>query len=153
LLSQLEHKNIVRYVGHSFRDSNINIFLELMAGGSISSLLKKYGSFNERLIQIYTNQILQGLEYLHINNIVHRDIKGGNVLVDKNGTCKLADFGNSKRLYSELEDDNQIKGTAHWMAPEVIKQNKYGRYSDIWSLGCTIIEMATGSPPWSQYKN
>jgi serine/threonine protein kinase len=97
---------------------------------------------------VYTKQILEGLEYLHVNNIVHRDIKGSNVLVDRNGVCKLADFGNSKRLYC-TKNDNQIKGTAHWMAPEVIKQLKYGRFSDIWSLGCTIIEMATGSPPWS----
>ena len=63
---------------------------------------------------------MEGLEYLHLNNIVHRDIKGANVLVDRNGICKLADFGNSKRLYSE-GNDKEIKGTAHWMAPEVIK--------------------------------
>jgi mitogen-activated protein kinase kinase kinase 3 len=130
----------------------LHIFLEYVAGGSLQSLIKKYGYLNERLIQIYTRQILEGLEYLHMNKIVHRDIKGANVLVDINGTCKLADFGNSKRLYS-TRDDNLVKGTAHWMAPEVIKQQKYGRYSDIWSLGCTIIEMATGHPPWSEYKS
>jgi mitogen-activated protein kinase kinase kinase 3 len=66
-------------------------------------MLETYGPFNERLIQRYSYQILEGLEYLHLNNIVHRDIKGANILVDKNGTCKLADFGNSKRIISELD--------------------------------------------------
>ena len=83
-------------MGHSFSDKSIHIFLEYVAGGSIQTLLKKYGAFNEGLIRIYTKQILEGLEYLHVNNIVHRDIKGANVLVDKNGICKLADFGNSR---------------------------------------------------------
>lgn len=124
-----------------------------MAGGSIFNLLQKYGKFNESLIRVYTKQILEGLEYLHVNNVVHRDIKGGNVLVDKNGVCKLADFGNAKRFIEGTDQASSIKGTANWMAPEVIKQNKYGRFADIWSLGCTVIEMAHGKPPFSDFPN
>ena len=125
-------------------------------------MLKKYGTFKETLIRIYTKQILEGLEYLHSHNVIHRDIKGGNVLVDSNGICKLADFGSAKKIYNSSinEQYKSIIGTPYWMAPEVIKQTGHGRYgnyknrkADIWSLGCTIIEMATGKPPWSQYKN
>lgn len=88
-----------------------------------------------------------------MNKIVHRDIKAANMLVDRNGVCKLADFGNSKRICSNLENERFTKGTAHWMAPEVIKLKRHSRFSDIWSLGCTIIEMATGSAPWSRFRN
>ena len=105
ILSQLNHQNIVRYYGHSLKDDTFNIFIEFIAGGSIQSLVKKYGSLNERLIQIYTKQILKGLEYLHVNKIVHRDIKGGNILVDRNGVCKLADFGNAKRFSGEINPE------------------------------------------------
>ncbi len=154
MLMQLQHPNIVGYLGHSFENSNINIFLEYVPGGSITTLLKKYGKFQEGLIRMYTRQILEGLEYLHVNNIVHCDVKGSNVLVDSSGICKLADFGYSRKLFgTEIDIKRQLEGTAHWMAPEVIRQSAYGRFSDIWSLGCTIIEMATGLPPWHEYKN
>lgn len=84
--------------------------------------------------------------------IVHRDIKGANILVDNSGTLKLTDFGSSKRLQEVFAASfacPSIKGTPHWMAPECIQQQGYGRQADIWSLGCTVIEMATGRPPWS----
>jgi len=73
--------------------------LEYISGGSIHNIIQKYGQLDEKLIQIYTAQILCGLEYLHINNIIHKDIKGGNILVDDKGICKLSDFGNAKRIY------------------------------------------------------
>jgi serine/threonine protein kinase len=88
---------------------------------------------------------LTGLEYLHAHNVIHRDIKGPNVLVDNNGSCKLADFGNSKKILEESDrtgNNNTFAGTFYWMAPEVIKSEGHGRFSDIWSLGCTVIEMA-----------
>ena len=98
---------------------------------------------------------MEGLEYLHAHDVVHRDIKGANVLVDCNGICKLADFGGAKKIYSAAnkEQYTSLRGTPYWMAPEVIKQTGHGRKADIWSVGCTVIEMATGKPPWSQYKN
>jgi mitogen-activated protein kinase kinase kinase 3 len=77
------------------------------------------------------------------------DIKGGNILVDTGGICKIADFGCSKYM-SDLQKKYSLKGSPYWMAPEVILQEKYERFADIWSLGCTIIEMATGRPPYAE---
>lgn len=136
LLSTLSHENIVKYLGKHNDGKFLNIFLEYVSGGSINVLLRKYGKFSETLIRIYIRHILQGLSYLHAHNVVHRDIKGANVLVDNNGVCKLADFGGSKRLFDNDEDiDTAIIGTAQWMAPEVIKNKNHGRFSDIWSVG------------------
>ncbi|CAG9313767.1 unnamed protein product [Blepharisma stoltei] len=150
ILSQLKHKNIVRYLGTERNDQFLHIFLEYIPGGSIASLLAKYGKFNETLIRVYTKQILEGLEYLHYHKIIHRDIKGANVLVGSDGVCKLADFGASKRIIG-LCDQTQFKslrGTVNWMAPEVMKEEGHGRFADVWSLGCLVVEMATGKPPW-----
>lgn len=80
--------------------STLNIFLEYVAQGSISLLLEKYEKFKEKLTRAYMQKILEGLEYLHYHNVVHRDLKGANVLVDNNGVCKLADFGSCKRMVS-----------------------------------------------------
>ena len=85
---------------------------------------------------------------------MHRDIKGANILVDNQGCVKLADFGASKRLAEIVTVDGvhkSIRGTPYWMAPEVIKQTGHGRQADIWSVGCTILEMATGKPPFSEF--
>ena len=155
VLSKLSHPNIVKYIGTQRDDKNLYIFLEFISGGSISSLLKTFGSFDENVVRIYTKQILQGLQYLHCHRIIHRDIKGGNILIDNNGIPKLADFGAAKKL-ADISDTaanpKSLHGTPYWMAPEVIKQTGHGRYADIWSLGCTVIEMLTGKPPWHQFK-
>eukprot|EP01017_Pseudomicrothorax_dubius_P011582 TRINITY_DN14363_c0_g1_i4.p1 TRINITY_DN14363_c0_g1~~TRINITY_DN14363_c0_g1_i4.p1 ORF type:complete len:374 (+),score=68.41 TRINITY_DN14363_c0_g1_i4:64-1185(+) len=133
---------------------NLIICLEYIAGGSIASLLQKFGPFNENITKVYTKQILEGLEYLHANGVVHRDIKGANVLVDNSSVCKLADFGCAKKLSKMVEDEQRsLSGTVYWMAPEVIQQKGHGRSADIWSLGCTVFEMLTGKPPWSEYSN
>ncbi|XP_044428633.1 mitogen-activated protein kinase kinase kinase 3-like [Triticum aestivum] len=98
LLKNLSHPNIVRYLGTVREEDTLNILLEFVPGGSIQSLLGKLGSFPEAVIRKYTRQILQGLEYLHSNAIIHRDIKGANILVDNRGCIKLADFGASKQV-------------------------------------------------------
>jgi serine/threonine protein kinase len=158
VLQTLKHANIVQYLGSSVEGSCLNIFLEYVPGGSISSLIKKFGSdegLPETLVRYYTKQILSGLQYLHSNQIIHRDIKGANILVDDKGVIKLADFGASKKIEEIVaqvgvgDSIASLKGTVYWMAPEVIKQTGYGRQADIWSVGCTVIEMATGLPPWS----
>ena len=91
-----------------------------------------------------------GLQYLHSNRVVHRDIKGGNLLVEKDGRVKLADFGMAKQMVEQASIAKSFKGSAFWMAPEVIKQQGHGFAADIWSVGCTVLEMATGRPPWAQ---
>ena len=156
VLRRLRHVNIVRYLGTERTDDTLNIFLEYVPGGSIHSLLVKFGSFGESVVRRYTRQILNGLHFLHKNQIVHRDIKGANILVDNTGVVKLADFGASKQIANLVTlDDNikSIKGTPFWMAPEVIRQTGHGRQADVWSVGCTVIEMATGKAPWSQFTN
>ncbi|KAE8686726.1 Mitogen-activated protein kinase kinase kinase 2 [Hibiscus syriacus] len=152
LLKNLSHPNIVRYLGTARENDSLNILLEFVPGGSISSLLGKFGSFPEPVIRMYTKQLLLGLEYLHKNRIVHRDIKGANILVDNKGCIKLADFGASKKVVelATINGAKSMKGTPYWMAPEVILQTGHSFSADIWSVGCTIIEMATGKPPWSQ---
>ncbi|XP_020253089.1 mitogen-activated protein kinase kinase kinase 3-like [Asparagus officinalis] len=151
LLSQLSHPNIVRYYGSEMVDDKLSVYLEYVSGGSIYKLLQEYGSFGEPVVRSYTRQILAGLTYLHGRNTVHRDIKGANILVDPNGEVKLADFGMAKHI-SAYTSIRSFKGSPYWMAPEVVMNgNGYNLSVDIWSLGCTVIEMATSKPPWSQF--
>ena len=150
LLSRLQHPNIVRYVGIEREATALYIFLEYVPGGSIASLLGRFGRFEESVISVYTRQILIGLDYLHAQRTVHRDIKGANILVEKSGRIKLADFGMAKTLVEQMSATRSFKGSAFWMAPEVIRQKGHGVAADIWSVGCTVLEMATGKPPWSE---
>ncbi|XP_057763042.1 mitogen-activated protein kinase kinase kinase YODA-like [Arachis stenosperma] len=152
LLSRLRHPNIVQYYGSETVGDKLYIYLEYVSGGSIYKLLQEYGQFGELAIRSYTQQILSGLAYLHATNTVHRDIKGANILVDPNGRVKLADFGMAKHITGQ-SCPLSFKGSPYWMAPEVIKNSKgYNLAVDIWSLGCTVLEMATTKPPWSQYE-
>ncbi|RCV31108.1 hypothetical protein SETIT_6G150200v2 [Setaria italica] len=151
MLKNLKHTNIVRYIGTVQEENTLNILLEFVPGGSIQSLLGRLGSFPEAVIRKYTKQLLHGLEYLHRNGIIHRDIKGANILVDNKGCIKLADFGASKQVekLATATAAKSMKGTPYWMAPEVIVGSGHNCSADIWSVGCTVIEMATGKPPWS----
>lgn len=96
--------------------------------------------------------MLSGLEFLHRNDIIHRDIKGGNILATKDGQVKLADFGVATMLNKELNNSNKnmsFAGTPYWMAPEIILQNYRATCAcDIWSLGCLVIELLTKRPPY-----
>ncbi|PKI79410.1 mitogen-activated protein kinase kinase kinase 3-like isoform X2 [Punica granatum] len=152
LLNQLSHVNIVRYYGSEMGEEALSVYLEYVSGGSIHKLLQEYGPFEEPVIRNYTRQITCGLAYLHGRNVVHRDIKGANILVHPNGEVKLSDFGMAKHITS-CSSMLSFKGSPYWMAPEVVMNiNGYSLAVDIWSLGCTILEMATSKPPWSQYE-
>jgi serine/threonine protein kinase len=110
------------------------------------------------LVRNYTRQIVDGVVYLHEKGILHRDIKGANVLVTDQGVAKLADFGCSKRLpqiiTTSLEESlRSIRGSIPWMAPEVVQQTGHSLKADIWSIGATVIEMATGKHPWPAMTN
>ncbi|XP_052205755.1 mitogen-activated protein kinase kinase kinase 17-like [Diospyros lotus] len=137
-------------------EKRLNLFMEYMAGGSLLDVAEKFGGvLDERVISLYTRQILLGLKHLHENGIVHCDLKCKNVLLDSFGNVKLADLGCAKRL-SDLKKTNgtskqpskSIVGTPLWTAPEVLRNEGLDFAADIWSLGCTVIEMATGRPPW-----
>jgi hypothetical protein len=161
LMKRLVHKHITRYLGTERYQSTLSIFLEYISGGSIAHLLTKFGPFDTAIVRTYTRQILLGLDHLHQNDVAHRDIKGANILVDNAGCVKLSDFGGSINLSDVQNSTNEdgmqsAKGTAYWMAPEVIRQRaSKGEWkkADIWSLACTVVEMATGKPPWSNYSN
>ncbi|XP_052816284.1 mitogen-activated protein kinase kinase kinase 2-like [Mya arenaria] len=155
LLRNFAHERIVQYYGCSSEGQDMTIFMEYMAGGSVFDVINKYGALTEPVTGRYTRQILEGLAYLHKNSIVHRDVKGANILRDNSGNIKLADFGTSKRLKtivtcSGMQEKNTVVGTPYWMAPEVINGETYGRKADLWSVGCTVVEMLTKKPPWPE---
>ena len=163
VMKNLEHPHIVRYLGTESHSDAINnsafrkvfVFLEYVPGGSLSKMLRQFGSFGEQVVCRYSYQILLGLDYLHSQGIIHRDIKGANVLVSEAGVAKLADFGCSKQLQGAAtgsmdESLRSIRGSIPWMAPEVIRQSGHGRSADIWSLGATVIEMLTAERPWPE---
>lgn len=117
--------------------------------GSLHSILKAYGKFPENLVGVYMTQVLQGLHYLHDQGVIHRDIKGANILTTKDGTVKLADFGVSTSTLAGGQDkEAQVVGTPYWMAPEIIQLSGASSASDIWSVGCTVIELLQGRPPY-----
>ncbi|XP_065844430.1 uncharacterized protein [Oscarella lobularis] len=159
LLRSLKHNNIVGYRATSFEEdtNTVNIFMEYIPGGSLAVVLQRFGPLQESVFRNYCRQILSGVAYLHTKSIVHRDIKGANCMLCPSGIIKLIDFGCAKQYCVQTDLSlsqsgvfKSMNGTPYWMAPEVITESGYGRKSDIWSVGCTTFEMATGKAPWSQ---
>nr|GAT44126.1 predicted protein [Mycena chlorophos] len=146
-----DHPNIVQYLGFEETSTTLNIFLEYIPGGTIGSMLQKHGRFDQNVAKHFTRQIAAGLEYLHSKNVLHRDLKGENILVETSGVCKISDFGISRTLEAQHQAHTELKGTVYWMAPEVVDARKqgYGSKVDIWSLGCVLLEMWTGEHPWA----
>ncbi|CAD6503124.1 BgTH12-02793 [Blumeria graminis f. sp. triticale] len=153
-MQHLDHANIVQYLGCERKETSISIFLEYISGGSVGSCLRKHGKFEEIVVSSLTRQTLSGLAYLHREGILHRDLKADNILLDLDGTCKISDFGISKKTDNIYGNDatNSMQGSVFWMAPEVVRSRGHG-YSakvDIWSLGCVVLEMFAGRRPWSK---
>ncbi|KIP11254.1 hypothetical protein PHLGIDRAFT_21712 [Phlebiopsis gigantea 11061_1 CR5-6] len=156
LLKELQHENVVQYLSSCVDGDHLNIFFEHVPGGSVASLLRNYGAFEEPLVRNWVRQILLGLIYLHGRGIIHGDIKGANMLVDNKGVIKISSaFG-----ISEMVEDNLMTGNrAHrlfsqdsvfWMAPEVVKQTACTQKADVWSVGCLVVEMLTSEHPYPQ---
>ncbi len=150
LLKKLNHVNIVQYIDTIQTEYHLYIVLEMMES-SLSAMCKKFGTFSESLTAIYMTQVLEGLCYLHAQGVIHRDIKGANILTTKNGLLKLADFGVAKKLADAAsidEEETDVVGTPYWMAPEMIEMTGLTTACDIWSVGITIVELVTGNPPY-----
>ncbi|KAI7899271.1 kinase-like domain-containing protein [Cokeromyces recurvatus] len=154
LLKSLSHPNIVKYEGFIKSNNAMYIVLEYVENGSLLATLKQFGNrLPEPLVATYVHDILKGLAYLHEKDVVHCDLKAANILTTKTGNVKLSDFGVSLNLKmfhgKQQKNDYLVSGTPFWMSPEVIQLKGASTQSDIWSLGCTIIELCTGKPPYS----
>ena len=155
ILRYMDHPNIIKYFQTDFveESGSIDILMEYIPSGSLNTLIVKYREFSEAVIRNYTKQLLTGLEYLHGQGIVHRDLKSANILISEDGVLKLSDFGCSRKFDTENSWSESFKGSPYWMAPEVARREKHSYAADIWSVGCLVIEMASGRPPWSNYSN
>ena len=153
LLRKLDHKNIVKV--HNFRvntnaaNPHADIVMEYVSGGTIASLIQSFGKLPERAVRNYTSETLQGLQYLHQYDIIHRDLKPANIMVTTDGVVKITDFGLSKRKRAGSATTVAALGTYPYMSPGQMAENLITKQSDIWSVGCTVLEMATSQAPWS----
>ncbi|KAJ7515528.1 hypothetical protein O6H91_22G016800 [Diphasiastrum complanatum] len=150
MLQQCNHPNVVRYLGSYQGEDYLWIVMEYCGGGSVADLMSITDeALEEHQIAYICKEALKGLSYLHSIFKVHRDIKGGNILLTEQGEVKLGDFGVAAQLTRTMSKRNTFIGTPHWMAPEVIQESRYDGKVDVWALGVSAIEMAEGLPPRS----
>ncbi|KAI9449930.1 kinase-like domain-containing protein [Lactarius psammicola] len=153
LVKRLSHPSIVKYEGMARDENTLSILLEYAENGSLGQTLEAFGKPSEKLVANYVFKILEGLDYLHRSDVVHSDLKAANILTTKTGNIKLTDFGISLNLRVMERKVKGVAGTPNWMAPEVIELKGASPKSDIWSLGCTVIELLTGRPPYGDIGN
>eukprot|EP01065_Artemidia_motanka_P001125 TRINITY_DN10529_c2_g1_i2.p1 TRINITY_DN10529_c2_g1~~TRINITY_DN10529_c2_g1_i2.p1 ORF type:complete len:1351 (+),score=407.32 TRINITY_DN10529_c2_g1_i2:82-4134(+) len=155
LMSQLQHDNVVQFLGCAVQGQHVLICMEYLPGGSLQGVLQQFdGKLPESSVKRFTRDIVRGLEFIHQNDIVHRDLKPANVLVTIEGLCKLADFGASAELKSAAKVDESAGpvGTPMYMPPEQAG-GQATSVSDIWSVGIVLCELCTGKVPWPQQQN
>eukprot|EP01065_Artemidia_motanka_P036148 TRINITY_DN44052_c0_g1_i1.p1 TRINITY_DN44052_c0_g1~~TRINITY_DN44052_c0_g1_i1.p1 ORF type:complete len:523 (+),score=185.78 TRINITY_DN44052_c0_g1_i1:50-1618(+) len=154
VMQKLSHPNVVRYFGAKRESSTLWIYMEYVSGGTLTSLIRRFGGLPSALTHKFLRHILEGLRYLHSLHLCHRDIKGDNVLLRPSGEAMLCDFGTAKQIEDCLSLCGCLEtvcGTPNYMAPEVLTGEKYGLPADVWSVGCTLFEMLTGKRPYSEF--
>lgn len=154
MMEELRHPNIVRLLGFNVSARTMNVIMEFVPGNSLDEVLQTMGPLHESLIRRYTKQMLLALTYCHSRGVLHRDIKGKNILLASNGQIKIADFGSAKVVESVTDKDDPSAGYAYtplWVAPEVMT-GQYNAKVDVWSVGCVVIELCSGKEPWAEHK-
>ncbi|CAJ1455616.1 unnamed protein product [Effrenium voratum] len=147
LLQSLAHDHIVSYLGHEIHDRQLYIFLEYMPEGTLKDKIEEFGAFQEDLCAALGQQVLQGLDYLHEQRVMHRDLKCSNLLLDVSGRVKISDFGCSRWIAKE-DLAKSLVGSPFWLPPELLIGAFYDQSADIWSFGCSLVELLTGKRPW-----
>lgn len=154
-MKSLDHPNVIACKGYTVKPNEFWLIMEYANLGNMTSLIQTYGPLEEQTIAVYAKQTLKGLEYLHKQKIIHRDIKPSNILLNTGSELMLSDFGCSSRMEGSATSEGNIaglKGSIAYMAPELLRETTLSRKSDIWALGCTVLEMVTGRPPWAEKK-
>ncbi|ORY53008.1 Pkinase-domain-containing protein [Rhizoclosmatium globosum] len=147
IMKECAHANIVQYLDSYLVGGDLWLILEYMEGGKLTDVIDN-NDLNEPQIASICNEIIKGVIHLHKRGIIHRDIKSDNVLIGRDGTIKLTDFGYSAKLTVTRKQRATVVGTPYWMAPEVVKRKPYGFKVDIWSTGILAIECIEGEPPY-----
>ena len=145
-LRECDHPNVTKFHGAYYKEGSLWIVMEYCGGGSVGDIAR-YRPLGGPEIAIIMREALHGLAYLHSKKKIHRDIKGGNILLTEKGHVKIADFGVSAQLRDTMSRRGTFVGTPYWMSPEMIQDSEYDYKADVWSLGITAIELAEQKPP------